>query len=365
MSLLNEALRKRERDQGIPEKIDLLPEESPPRGKRVRAIHIFLVILVSLTFLTLVGVWLSRDRAGTHLAGAKDDMGTVREHRAETNDSVNMPAQGLSADPRDGEERVPAREGQGREARRQRTEVPGVESKGDPGRLKKGSTNKKEPLQKTVRLGTRKSREGSLPASTEKAYYQKAREYHRANNLEEAAKMYREVLIRDPGHEEAIVHLASVYLKTSLFSEARRLLQKLVNREQQDPRALLYLGIAEIGLGRPEEAASHLEMVTGIEEGLQFQVYFHRGVAYSHLERFEEAALWYRKAEGLDPSHPPLLFNMAVVYDKAEKYTEALRYYESFLNSGDNSPVNEKRAVEHRVRTLRTFLSGQAARPLM
>ena len=197
----------------------------------------------------------------------------------------------------------------------------------------------------------------------EKVVFEKAREYHREDNLERAARIYREVLIRDPEHEGALLHLASVHLKNSSFSEAQRLLHKLVNRELHDPRVLLYLGVAEIGLGMPEKAVAHLEMVEGIEEGLQFQVYFHRGVAFSHLERFDEAILWYGKAEELDPNHAPLLFNLAVAYDKTERFDDALRYYEAFLRSGEPTSADEKRAVEGRVRSLRTFLSGQPARP--
>ena len=72
-------------------------------------------------------------------------------------------------------------------------------------------------------------------------------------------------------------------------------------------------------------------------------------MALSHLEELNRALTWYKRAEKLSENNPLLLFNMAVAYDKLERYDEALRYYVALLNN-DDAPlsVTEKKKVGDR-----------------
>jgi tetratricopeptide (TPR) repeat protein len=79
-------------------------------------------------------------------------------------------------------------------------------------------------------------------------------------------------------------------------------------------------------------------------------------VARSKLHRLEEAVTWYRKAENLDPGHKHLLFNMAVTFDRLERYHEALNCYTRFLKAGESSSPEERRDVETRIGVLMAYL---------
>ena len=198
---------------------------------------------------------------------------------------------------------------------------------------------------------------GSLPTQTKEGiFYRKAQAYHKQKNLEMATKMYRRVLLEKPGHRDALFHLSSIYMEQSAYGEAYPLIMELLRLNPDDPQGLANLAISEIALGRPEQAIAYLNEALALEDPPRFKIYFHQGVARSRLHRMEEAITWYRKAENLDPGHTHLLFNMAVTFDRLERYNEALDCYARFLKAGESSSPKERRDIETRVGVLMAYL---------
>jgi tetratricopeptide (TPR) repeat protein len=72
----------------------------------------------------------------------------------------------------------------------------------------------------------------------------------------------------------------------------------------------------------------------------------------------EEALRSYKSAEELNPKHPTLNFNLALLCDKLQKYPDAVDYYAVFLSQGDNLPRHEEKRIESRIRSLRAYLAG-------
>ncbi|MBC8393671.1 MAG: tetratricopeptide repeat protein [Deltaproteobacteria bacterium] len=190
-------------------------------------------------------------------------------------------------------------------------------------------------------------------------FYDKALNYHRQNDITEAIRMYQQVVMKDPEHYDAVFNLAAAYMKSSRFEEAYPLLKKLNGHDPDNPHVLLNLAVAEIGLGRPEKAISFLNTADSQKDQPHFEIYFHLGVAFSRLDKPEEAIQWYNRAAELRPHHSGLLFNMAVAYDKLQKYPEAIRYYMAFLKQSVSASPPEKKGVEGRVRTLKVYSAGQ------
>ena len=214
------------------------------------------------------------------------------------------------------------------------------------------------PAHSTTEAGTypQKVRE-SLPAEAkEQVFFRKAQSYHKHKNFEMATKMYRRVLHEKPGHRDALFYLSSLYMEQSAYAEAYPLIMELLHLNPDDPQGLANLGISEIALGRPEQAIAHLNEALTFEDPPEFKIYFHQGVARSKLNRMEEAVTWYRKAENLDPGHTHLLFNMAVTFDRLERYKEALDCYARFLKAGESSSPKERRDVETRIGVLLAYL---------
>jgi len=72
---------------------------------------------------------------------------------------------------------------------------------------------------------------------------------------------------------------------------------------------------------------------------------------------YNDAITWFKRAENLHADHPPLLFNMAITYDKSQKYLEARKYYETYLKMAVEIPESEQRAVENRIRLINRYLT--------
>jgi tetratricopeptide (TPR) repeat protein len=194
-------------------------------------------------------------------------------------------------------------------------------------------------------------------AEAEDVFYQKAISYHRHNMLKEAINMYQEVLRKNPKHLGALFNIASAYITNSAFSEAYPYLQELNSLDPGNFQVLLNLAVAEIGLDRSHEALSHLEMAEKLKTESRFEIFFHRAIALSRLERTEDSLEWYIKAEKLHPNHPLLLFNMAVLYDKSGQYKKALNYYETLMKQDSFTTPHEKEAIEARVRKIKAYLA--------
>lgn len=169
--------------------------------------------------------------------------------------------------------------------------------------------------------------------------------------------MYRQVLKVEPDHRDALFNLASAYIQQTAYAEAYPLLNRLKNYGTANPDVLVNLAIIEIGMGKPTEAIRLLNVAAKQYEEPKFEIYFHRAAALSRLGRVEEALSSYKTAEALNPKHPNLSFNLAVLCDNLQKYNEAVNYYRTFLQHSDNLSQDEEKKIESRIRSLRAYLA--------
>ena len=371
MSLLNEALRKKDRELGQIKKINLFRDKPKPRNRGMRRFSVFVIFMAFSGGLAFLGVWYGFLRADPPSA----KLHLVNTHVFTEEKAFSKPARPPKS------MQTPVK----KEPKSKPVIASTVEQKG---KMTDNTVSEKNEELKTVHkmaakpsqtkaLKPKKKRnkeqiqnvqkavETPAPSSrrTEDLFFKKAVSYHRQNKLKMAIQMYLEVLAGNPEHPESLLNLSSAYIQSSAFSRACPLLQKLSNFYPENPQVLLNLAIVEIGLGRPNEAITYLERSEGLTEEPQFEIYFHRGVALSHLEELNRALTWYKRAEKLSENNPLLLFNMAVAYDKLERYDEALRYYMALLNNDDAPlPVTEKKKVEDRISVLRMFVARQEGR---
>jgi tetratricopeptide (TPR) repeat protein len=196
------------------------------------------------------------------------------------------------------------------------------------------------------------------PSHEEDIFYQKALRYHREDKLDQAIQMYKQVIRVNPDHRDALFNLSSAYIQLAAYSDAYPLLKQLEVSDHRNPDILVNLAIAEIGLGRPAEAIHLLDSAANQCEEPQFTIYFHRAAALSRLGKLEEARICYKKAEKLNTSHNNLIFNLAVLSDKLQRYDDAIHYYGLFLLQNNTLPPNEKKNIETRIRSLHAYLGA-------
>jgi Flp pilus assembly protein TadD len=193
-------------------------------------------------------------------------------------------------------------------------------------------------------------------------FYQKALRYHRRGKLKQAVHMYRQVLKRTPEQPDAMFNLASAYIQMKAYAEAYYLLKHIKMRDSTNPDVLLNLAIAEIGLGRPINAMRILDAASQYFSEPQFSIHFHRAVAWSRLGELRNSLAEYKKAEKLNASHPSVLFNLAVISDKLQKYVEAVIYYRKYLNQNPKLSNHEKKKINARIRTLQAFTANKQSK---
>ncbi len=372
MSLLNEALRKKDRELGQIKKVNLFRDKPRPRNRGMRRFSVLVIFIVLSSGLAVLGVWygfLSADPPSEELQLINTHVFTEEKVVYK----IARPPKPLQT-PLKEEPKIPPIIASTMERKDQKIEKKTCE-KNETSKdhhikttkpTKKETLKAKEERNKELSQNVQKAIETPAPPSrqTEGLFYKKAVSYHRQNKLKMAIQMYLEVLAGNPEHPDALLNLSSAYIQSSAFSKARPLLKKLRSSDPGNPQILLNFAIVEIGLGRPNKAITYLERSEGLTEEPQFEIYFHRGVALSHLEELDAALIWYKRAEELSENNPLLLFNMAVAYDKLERYDKALRYYMELLNNAV-APLSdkEKKKVEDRISVLRIFMARQERRP--
>jgi Flp pilus assembly protein TadD len=192
--------------------------------------------------------------------------------------------------------------------------------------------------------------------------FRKAELYQRQNQLDRAIAMYRQVLKLDPDHFDSLLNLSSAYIQTEAFDKAQIIAADLHVRAPENHFVTVNLAIAKIGMGDPAEAIRLLDKTVDQIDAPQFEIYFHKGVAFRQLGRTRDAITFYKKAEQLNPDAPALLFNLAVAFDNRLQYAEALHYYRKCTHQlkkdgrGAGLPVLK---IEERIRTLLAELSLQ------
>ncbi|MBT8369348.1 MAG: tetratricopeptide repeat protein [Deltaproteobacteria bacterium] len=367
MSLLNDALRKKNSEDQKKDNPQRVPPPLPARAaKRLRISRIVGLLLIGGIF--VIGVWYVW---GSLYPQEKSALTAARVPQNIEIDTSNPIAKNSAYYPKEPEYKTKAPE-----PIREITPLPDPAASKPVQKVKQ--TAKKNPVPKIVLppsalkaekkppkvpkksiKKSAKSKIKSQPSNQVDLFLHKALGYHRQGQISQAIQMYQQVLMVDPNQQKAAFNLASAYIQLEAYSEAYTLLKKLKVRDPLNPDVLLNLAIVEIGLGKPAEALILLERASQHIEEPQFGIYFHRAAALSRLGRLEEARSFYKKSEKLNPRHLTLIFNLAVLCDKLRKYDEAVDYYQTFLQSQEKLSDPEKKNIEARVRSLNAFLAAK------
>jgi Flp pilus assembly protein TadD len=172
--------------------------------------------------------------------------------------------------------------------------------------------------------------------------YRKGLWYQRHGQFDQAIAMYEEALRIAPHHPAAGTALFAATLETDAFEKACAMGAQLHERHPGDSRIALNLAVALVGCSRPREAIDLLDRQSP-SEAYQFEIFFHKGVAYRQLGEKKQAMSWYRKAETIRPNDSRLLFNLALAFEREGDYVQGVRYYRKYLAV---LPANETRMRE-------------------
>jgi tetratricopeptide (TPR) repeat protein len=142
------------------------------------------------------------------------------------------------------------------------------------------------------------------------------------------------------------------------YSEARLLLDQLLQSPMRPPGVLLNLAIAAIGMQHPDQALAWLDRAQANSDASSWDIRFHRAVAFAQMNRLAEALELFRLAEMERPDDPRVQFNLAITCDEMGLYAQALSHYENALKLSPGPVETERRTMVRRIGTIRRYLGN-------
>jgi tetratricopeptide (TPR) repeat protein/SAM-dependent methyltransferase len=159
---------------------------------------------------------------------------------------------------------------------------------------------------------------------------QEAARMHSQGALADAASRYQEVLQGDPGHAQALYHLAVIACQQGRLDEGIELAQRSLASDPHQPRAQNLSGMALSRLGRQQDALASFERaIAGAPDFAE--AHGNRASALMELGRLEEARVDFERAVALQPGSVGDWLNLGTVLHRLGRHEDAIAAYDRVL----------------------------------
>jgi protein O-GlcNAc transferase len=150
--------------------------------------------------------------------------------------------------------------------------------------------------------------------------------HHQAGRLNEAERLYRQMLQADPRHADALHFLGVLAHQAGRHDVAVDLIEKAIGENSRVPAFHNNLGNALKALGKPEEAvASYARALSQQPDNVA--AHYNLGVALHSLGKLDEAVASYGRALVRKPDHAEAHGNLANALQAQGKLDEAVASY--------------------------------------
>lgn len=167
----------------------------------------------------------------------------------------------------------------------------------------------------------------------------KAVEAAKADRLEEAEGLYKEILVTAPNTPEVHHNLGTIYRRRKDWAAAEASFRKAI--ELQPDRSDGYTALAAMleASGAPEKGLAVLtEAAPKFEQDGRF--HFQLAIAYTNAGRAQEATAAFRKAASLDPANAEILFYLGTAAVGRNDVAEAIANLEKYVAATGQNPQN-------------------------
>ena len=156
-------------------------------------------------------------------------------------------------------------------------------------------------------------------------------ELHEKGNLQQAKKIYEEVLTVNPNCFDALRLLGNIYAELGDIIIARNLLYKALDIDTINPYLLNSLANVEYELDNFQDSLKLYDRAIQIKSDL---IEAHNGKAnvYLKLELPEAAIEHLKKCIILNPKNYIYYFNLGIIFRKIGKSDDAIKYFESSID---------------------------------
>jgi len=163
-------------------------------------------------------------------------------------------------------------------------------------------------------------------------------------NLQKAVEQFEAILKIDPSDEYSALWLARLYRFENRHEEAEKVLRGIVQKEPDNEPALEQLSQLLIDEGRSQEAIDLLTQTAG--DSSSPDIYDLLGDAYAQSKDFAKAEVAYRKAIDSDPDDPGHRHGLAQALLSQDKYAAALEQYKKLSELEPGTAENYLRMAQ-------------------
>ncbi len=190
--------------------------------------------------------------------------------------------------------------------------------------------------------------------------YQIALQAQHNNNFGRAERFYRYVLREEPGHENALVNLAAIYIQEKRLQEARSLIDKVIAMNPENPKALVNAGMIVLQQNNEKAAADYFRQAlqyNPIEETALINMAY----LAQQEKKYDEAGAYYEKLVRISPEKPDILLAYAGLEEKQQQYSSAINLYRRCLDqlSMQKNP-HQYQKIKKRIQVLKQYAVQQA-----
>ena len=175
------------------------------------------------------------------------------------------------------------------------------------------------------------------PGTTAQHLFQRALEAQRDERLDEAIKLYNELLAKAPEFLPAYNNLGVALRRRERFTEAVACYRRALEREPDNAQTLSNLGNALKDMHRLDEAIGTLERAVTIapkDAGIVYNL----GIALKDAGRFDAALARYARALELRPDDPDIPWDIALALLAKPDFQRGWPAYEARWGLKDNPP---------------------------
>lgn len=188
-------------------------------------------------------------------------------------------------------------------------------------------------------------------------YFTLGKAYFDLGQFDNAVKAYAQALEYDPSLAKAGYNLAHVYLETGRISDAKDILEDLLDDDPENTIVLSTLGWAYYLEGNLTEALAIYQRVSDRLSG-DVDALFNTATLLWRLERYDEALDTFLELREIDPTGD-YVPSIAELYELLGESEQAIAYWELYVTGHDDSTA-ERLRLAHLYASARDY--GKAVR---
>jgi Tfp pilus assembly protein PilF len=152
----------------------------------------------------------------------------------------------------------------------------------------------------------------------ETAFNEYALLYEKGKQWDDAAKIYKAILIINPNNFNANYRMSVISLTLQDINAAFLYLQTAMNLQSNDPNVMHQMGVLLFSTGKYNEALTYLQKAIALQK-YDAETYLYTGQCFEELGRLQESLDYYQQALVKDPQNQEIIGALQRLKDKNRK----------------------------------------------